>query len=300
MCAVLVSDDIMSEPVYIFELSESTFESSALQNSHQIPVLALFMGVWSGPCIATSDRIADLAQEFAGKFIFAKIDIDEQQGLRNRYNIENVPTLVVLHNGEEVHREVGELQIADLRALLKQYNIYRESDDLREQARAEHMTGNTQQAILLLTQAIQSDPSNVRVALDMVQIFLDIEEWGQAKGLFARLPDKVKQDGLGQSIVNQLRFVDLAEKTAGIESLRQQVISEPDNWQVHFDLALCLLARLNSDEAVEHLFTIQEKAPDFLDGAARELIGLLANMWSEGSPDAAKQLRQRLANITAA
>jgi thioredoxin-like negative regulator of GroEL len=134
----------------------------------------------------------------------------------------------------------------------------------------------------------------------MVQIFLDIEEWGQAKGLFARLPDKVKQDGLGQSIVNQLRFVDLAEKTAGIESLRQQVISEPDNWQVHFDLALCLLARLNSDEAVEHLFTIQEKAPDFLDGAARELIGLLANMWAEGSPDAAKQLRQRLANITAA
>jgi putative thioredoxin len=300
MCAVLVSDDIMSEPVYIFELSESTFESSALQNSHQIPVLALFMGVWSGPCIATSDRIADLAQEFAGKFIFAKIDIDEQQGLRDCYNIENVPTLVVLHNGEEVHREVGELQIADLRALLKQYNIYRESDDLREQARAEHMTGNTQQAILLLTQAIQSDPSNVRVALDMVQIFLDIEEWEQAKGLFARLPDKVKQDGLGQSIVNQLRFVDLAEKTAGIESLRQQVISEPDNWQVHFDLALCLLARLNSDEAVEHLFTIQEKAPNFLDGAARELIGLLANMWSEGSPDAAKQLRQRLANITAA
>jgi len=300
MCAVLVSDDTMSEHVYIFELSESTFDSSALQNSHQIPVLALFMGVWSGPCIATSDRIADLAQEFAGKFILAKIDIDEQQGLRDRYNIENVPTLVVLHNGEEVHREVGELQIADLRALLKQYNIYRESDDLREQARAEHMTGNTQQAILLLTQAIQSDPSNVRVALDMVQIFLDIEEWEQAKGLFTRLPDKVKQDGLGQSIVNQLRFVDLAEKTAGIESLRQQVISEPDNWQVHFDLALCLLARLNSDEAVEHLFTIQEKAPNFLDGAARELIGLLANMWAEGSPDAAKQLRQRLANITAA
>jgi putative thioredoxin len=289
----------MSEPVYIFELSESTFDSSALQNSHQIPVLALFMGVWSGPCIATSDRIADLAQEFAGKFILAKIDIDEQQGLRDHYNIENVPTLVVLHNGEEVHREVGELQVADLGTLLKQNGIYRQSDDLREQARAEHMAGNTQQAILLLTQAIQSDPSNVRVALDMVQIFLDIEEWEQAKGLFARLPDKVKQDGLGQSIVNQLRFVDLAETTAGIESLSQQVISEPDNWQAHFDLALCFLARLNSDEAVEHLFTIQEKAPDFSEGAARELIGLLANMWAEGSPDAAKQLRQRLANMTA-
>jgi len=299
MCAVLVSDDIMSEPVYIFELSESTFDSSALQNSHQIPVLALFMGVWSGPCIATSDRIADLAQEFAGKFILAKIDIDEQQGLRDSYKIENVPTLVVLRNGEEVHREVGELQMADLRALLKQYGIYRQSDDLREQARAEHMAGNIQQAILLLTQAIQSDPSNVRVALDMVQVFLDIEEWEQAKGLFARLPDKVKQDGLGQSIVNQLRFVDLAEKTAGIESLSQQVISEPDNWQAHFDLALCQLARLNSDEAVEHLFMIQEKAPGFREGAARELIGLLANMWAEGSPDAAKQLRQRLANMTA-
>jgi len=47
-----------------------------------------------------ADVLADLAKEFAGQFVFAKVDIDEQPGLRDQYNIENVPRKSVdLHSG---------------------------------------------------------------------------------------------------------------------------------------------------------------------------------------------------------
>jgi thioredoxin-like negative regulator of GroEL len=69
-----------------------------------------FMGIWSEPCIKTEYAISDLASEFSGQFIFAKIDIDEQEELKQQFSITNVPTLIVFKDGKEVQREEGELQ----------------------------------------------------------------------------------------------------------------------------------------------------------------------------------------------
>lgn len=287
----------MSKQAYIFELSAKSFPESAVQNSHQIPVLVEFMGVWSGPCIAMADRLSSLAREFAGEFIFAKVDIDEQQALREQFSIENIPTLVVLRNGKEVRREVGELQEAELRALLKEFGIYRESDELREQARTKHMAGDTPGAIMLLTQAIQSDPANVRVAMDMVQIFLDINEIQQAQGLFSRLPQAVRESEPGKNLMGQLKFASLAAETDGIEALQARLAANAEDHDARFDLAICLVARHQVDEAVQQLFEIQQAEPDFRQGAAREMIGLLSNMLNDSAPEAAAAYRRRLANL---
>ncbi|VVM18317.1 hypothetical protein BSPWISOXPB_3381, partial [uncultured Gammaproteobacteria bacterium] len=56
-----------------------------------------------------------MASEFSGQFIFAKIDIDEQEELKQQFSITNVPTLVVFKDGKEVQREEGELQAQELR-----------------------------------------------------------------------------------------------------------------------------------------------------------------------------------------
>jgi len=289
----------MPDQAYIFELSASSFPQSALQNSFQIPVLVEFMGVWSGPCIAMADILAGLANEFAGQFIFAKVDIDEQQQLREQYSIENVPTLIVLRNGEETRREVGEMQEPELRALLRELGIYRESDDLREQARERHMQGDTQQAILLLTRAIQSDPSNTRVALDMVQIFLDIGELAQAQGLFERLPERDRHSDIGQALFTQLKFTELAVNTPGIEALQQRIAGNADDHAARFDLAVCLVAQHDIDAAMEQLFHIQQHEAGFREGAAREMIGLLCNLLNGSNPGAASAYRRRLANLLA-
>ncbi len=282
---------------YIFELSTESFPASALQNSFHIPVLVEFMGVWSGPCVQMADLLGGLATEFAGRFIFARVDVDQQPALREQYGIENVPTLVVLRNGEEVRREVGELQAGELRVLLKDYGIFRQSDELREQARAQHLAGDTQSAVLLLTQAIQSDPANTRVAMDMVQIFLDMAELEQARGLYQRLPEQDRSSDMGKALASQIHFADLAARTAGIDSLQQRLEADAGDDGARFDLAVCLVARHQVDQAMEHLFAIQEHDPGFREGAAREMIGLLAGMLMGTDPEAGNAYRRRLANL---
>ena len=281
----------------IFEISQNNFSDLVIHNSSHLLVVAEFMGVWSEPCIKTADALSGLAVEFPGEFIFAKIDIDEQPELREEYSIVNVPTIVVFKDGKEIQREEGELREEELRVLLKHYGVFKESDEMRDKAREAHLSGDTQSAIMLLTKAIQSDPSNVRVALDMVQIFLDIGEVDQAQSLFDRLPESAQKLDMGSAIATQLKFTQLASKTIGKEKLQEKVSADKQDYQSRFDLALCFFAEHNVEQAMELLFFIQEHKPNFKDGAARELIGTACNMLTNSNPEKSTFYRQRLSNL---
>ncbi|MBC8493913.1 MAG: tetratricopeptide repeat protein [Candidatus Thioglobus sp.] len=281
----------------IFEVSQNNFEDLVVHNSSHLPVIVEFMGIWSEPCIKTEYALSDLAKEFPGGFIFAKVDIDEQDELKQQFSITNVPTLAVFKNGKEIQREEGELQKEELRVLLKHYGVFRASDELRDQARIKHMEGDTQSAIMLLTQAVSSDPSNTRIALDMVQIFLDINEIEQAQELFDKLPESVKTKDIGLSISSQFNFIRLAQNTSGIDSLKVQMLSAPNDYQVRFDLAVCLFAQHDIEAGMEMLFFIQENEPNFKEGVAREMIGMICNMLANTNPEESGVYRQRLANL---
>jgi putative thioredoxin len=285
----------MSEQdVFIFEISKSNFNSSVILNSYKIPVFVEFMGVWSEPCIRLEGSLADLAKEFAGQFIFAKVDIDEQPELAKEYGIENVPTLKVFKDGEVVRNEEGLIHDDVLRTLLKTYGVSRQSDELREQARQKHISGKTVEAISLLTQAIKQDPSNTRVAMDMVQVLLDIGELEQAKALFNKLPDSVKETDTGRALFGQLTFKELAAKTEGKAALAARIEANADDHDAHFDLAVCLVAEHDYQQAMEHLFTIFDKNPEYKDGAAREMIVNLSNRLATSEPELAQEFRRRL------
>lgn len=285
------------QQTYIVELTEQNFDSAAVLNSHKLPVLIEFMGIWSGPCVLLADRLTALATEFAGQFVFAKVDIDEQPELRAQYKIENVPTLLMLKGGEVIRTETGELQTLDLHALLKDFGIFRESDALREQARERHIAGDTHNAILLLTKALKHNPVNARVVMDMAQIFLDIGELDQAKGLFARLPIQERNSDMGKAINGQLLFRDLAARTDGLEKLLPRVNTQPNDHQARFDLALSQVAGHLYEQAMDNLLQIIKQAPDFKDGAARELASTLINILMPGMPDLASNYRRKLSNL---
>ena len=287
----------MSKEVYIFEVSEKSFNSSVLLNSNKLPVLVEFMGVWSEPCVLQADTYSALANEFAGQFIFAKLDIDENPELRKQYKIENVPTTLVFKNTEVVRTEVGQVTEDEARALLKDFGVFRESDEIRAQAREKHLSGDTTAAMLMLTDAIKKDPSNTRIALDMVQIFIDTQQLEQAKDLLARLPGKDQDSETGRSLKSQVLFKDLAAKTAGRTELQHKLLENPSDHQSRFDLAVCQVADFQFVEALDNLFEILNADPEFREGAAREMIIMLLNMLSSSSPQIVQEYRRKLANM---
>lgn len=285
--------------IYNFEVSKNNFNNIVLTNSYKLPVFVLFMNPTLGTCVQMENSLSELAETFAGQFIAARVDTDMEVDLREMYDIVNVPSLKVFKDGEIVHNEVGLMTTDELRAVLKDFGIFRESDDMREQARLKHLEGDTPAAIQLLTEAIQKDPSNVMVAMDMIQVMLDVGLLEQATELFNKLPDSQKDSETGRALTGQITFKGLANKTAGKETLLGQVEANPNDFDARFDLSICYIADHQYMEAMDQLFTILDTQPDYKDGAAQEMTVSVIQMLAPNDPEQANEFRRILGNLVA-
>ena len=287
----------MSKETFVFEVNQKSFDQYVLLNSHKIPVFVEFMGVWSGPCIAMDNLFSGLAKEFAEQFIFAKVDTDEQPELLKEHKIENLPTLMVFKDGKLARTEVGEIKDKEARELLKDFGVFHESDLMREQAREKHLAGDTSAAIVQLSEAIKADPSNTRVVMDMVQIFIDIGELEQAKGLYGRLPEATRETEMGKALNGQLTFATLAESVDDLETLKTRLATNPDDSGARFDMAIRQISTYEYNEAIDNLFYIQQNDAEYKDGAAKEMIITVSNMIEPVNIEVAKEIRRKLANL---
>ncbi len=287
----------MTKEAFVFEVSAGSFDKYVLLNSGKVPVFVAFIGVWSEHCMLVTDLFARLAQEFAEQFVFAKVDIDENPELKQKYRIEHVPTVIVFQNGEPVRVEVGALQEAEARALLRDFSVYRESDDMRARARELHLNGDTPQAINLLAGAMKKDPSNTLIALDMVQIFIDLGHYDDARELLDKLPEADRSSETGQGLAGQLWIIEQAGSTDGVDRLNARIAESAEDYDARFDLALCEMSRHDYERAMDQLFYIQQHAPDYKNGAAREMIVTVINMLAPNHPEFAQQYRRKLSGM---
>ena len=98
-------------------VNDVNFDSEVLKSDK--PVLVDFTATWCGPCKMLSPIVDKLADEFAGTYKVAKLDIDEARSIAQKYGIRSVPTVMVFKNGEKTAQNVGVAQRDKLVQLLQ-------------------------------------------------------------------------------------------------------------------------------------------------------------------------------------
>ena len=104
---------LLDRPV---KLDDETFARTIAEA--QVPVLVDFYADWCGPCKMMAPFVDELAAEYQGKALVAKLDTDHAQRATAPFGIRGIPTTIVFKDGKEVARQVGAVPKAGLEQLL--------------------------------------------------------------------------------------------------------------------------------------------------------------------------------------
>jgi len=91
----------LNKPV---ELTDATFEE--IIRIHQLVVVDCW-AAWCGPCHMVAPVIEEMSRDYAGKILFGKLNVDENQEVSRQYEIVSIPTLLVFKNGKLVDKIIG-------------------------------------------------------------------------------------------------------------------------------------------------------------------------------------------------
>ncbi|MDX9883146.1 MAG: thioredoxin [Prolixibacteraceae bacterium] len=87
------------------EVNDANFEELVLQSDKLVVVD--FWAEWCGPCRIVAPIVEELSQEYAGRLVVAKVDVDSNPGTASKYGIRNIPTLLFIKGGQVIDKHVG-------------------------------------------------------------------------------------------------------------------------------------------------------------------------------------------------
>jgi len=96
---------VIKNKIMALEITDAMFEETVLNSDK--PVVVDFWAAWCGPCRMVGPIIDEISNDYEGKAVVGKVDVDANQEFAAKYGVRNIPTVLIFKGGELVGRQVG-------------------------------------------------------------------------------------------------------------------------------------------------------------------------------------------------
>ena len=252
---------------WTIEVGDDDFETGVLQRSQEVPVLVDFWAPWCGPCRVLGPVLEKLAEEYAGKFLLAKINVDDNPSVAAAFGIQGIPAVKLFRDGAVASEFTGALPEPMVREFLSQFLPSAADQQALEAAELEK-AGKIAEAKDLYQAILKSEPSHAKALLGIGRLLMNEGDNQAALNQLDRIPLVAEERKEADRLLARLNLQGGAAQDDA--EMRAKLKSEPNNLEARFALAQALAGSEKYEEALAEFLTIIKADRSFRDDGARK------------------------------
>ena len=253
---------------FSIDVTESNFSQEVIEASQNTPVLVDFWATWCEPCKSLMPTLSKLADEYAGQFLLAKIEVDQNQNLAAQFAVRSVPTVKMIVNGEVVDEFSGVLPEAKIREFINKHLNPTEDSPL-QRAITTYQQGETEAALETMQEILISEPENPMVRIEFANMLMREKRFDDARDLLNSLSADDKKHPTALALFGQLESIEAVIDAPDIETLLQTIEQEPANCLAREQLSAHYKLRGDYVAAMDQLLEIVRQDRNYNEDAGR-------------------------------
>lgn len=260
------------------------FRQQVVEPSRDKLVIVDFWAEWCGPCKALTPVLEKVAADYADKgVVLAKINVDEEGFIAQQFQVQSIPTVYAIFQGQPVAdltpaRTESQLKAA-LDQILKQVPVKAGGGDeepeapdidqlvaMGEQVLAD---GDGERAVAIFTQIVQMAPDHAGAQSGLIRALLAAGMTDEAQAAYDAIPEAVQGDPLVAQAHTAIELAGTRVDQAELDALRQAAAERPADMEAQLAFAEAAFAAGARDDAAETLLAAIGRDPEWNEGAAK-------------------------------
>lgn len=277
----------------VVEVTDATFAAEVLEKSKEVPVLVDFWAEWCGPCRMLGPILEKLAAEYDGKFVLAKLDVDQNPVMARQFQVQGIPAVKAFRDGRMVNDFTGALPEPQVRQFLS--GLIPSAADVHVQHAYEaEQVNNLMQAAKNYQAALDLQADHYVAMVGLGRTLMKQNQVDEGLAWLNKVPEGIPARDAADALITLAEFrLMAAEHTES--DLRTAITATPTDVASRYALASLLAVEERFLEAMDEFLEVIRRDRTYHDDGARKAMLALFRLLGDNDP-AVKTYRQKLAN----